>query len=106
MIQGLSCQDFFKYTSWIVIFAITTFYPISFPDDPCRENKPDKDLTEHATIKTGREMQPSFFKRMIRYRLFVTFEDTNTEIFFFTGFECKKEAVSMVLADIGKSALY
>lgn len=25
---------------------------------------------------------------MIRYRLFVSFEDTGTEIFFFTGFEC------------------
>ena len=41
---------------------------------------------------------------MIRYRLFVSFKDTDTENFFFPGFECKKETVSMVPADIGKIA--
>ena len=87
-----------------MIFAITPFYRIPFPDDPCRKNKPGKELTEHATIKTCREMHP-FFRAMIRCRLFISFEDTGTEIFFFTGFECKKEAVSMVLADISKRAL-
>jgi len=44
-------------------------------------------------------------QEMIRYRLFVSLEDTNTENFFFPGFECKKETVGMVLADIGKIAL-
>jgi len=42
---------------------------------------------------------------MIRYRLFVSLVDTNTENFFFPGFEGKKETISMVLADIGKIAL-
>jgi hypothetical protein len=36
----------------------------------------------------------------------VPFEITNTIRFFFTGFECKKEAVSMFLADIFKTALH
>jgi len=35
----------------------------------------------------------------------VSFEDTNTKLFFFTRFEFKKEAVSMVLADIFKTTL-
>jgi hypothetical protein len=35
----------------------------------------------------------------------VSFEITNTVDFFFTGFECKKEAVSMLFADIFKTAL-
>ena len=53
-----------------------------------------------------RVLHPSFFRGMIRCRLFVSFEDAGTEIFFFTGFECKKEAVSVILADIGKNALH
>ena len=36
----------------------------------------------------------------------VPFKITNTVRFFFAGFECKKEAVSMVLADIGETAFY
>ena len=35
----------------------------------------------------------------------VSFENTNTVNFFLTGFECEKETVSMILTDIGKSAL-
>jgi len=35
----------------------------------------------------------------------VSFEITDTVHFFFTGFECKKETVSMFLADIFKTTL-
>jgi len=44
-------------------------------------------------------------RELVRYRLFISFKDTNTENFLFTGFEFEKKAVSMVLADIFKTAL-
>ncbi len=36
----------------------------------------------------------------------VSFKITNTVRFFFAGFECKKKAISMVLADIFETALH
>ncbi len=36
----------------------------------------------------------------------ISFENTNTVHFLLTGFECKEEAVGMVLADIFKATLH
>ena len=36
----------------------------------------------------------------------ISFKITNTVRFFFAGFECKKKAISMVLADIFETALH
>jgi hypothetical protein len=72
---------------------------------PSAISRRDRPISSPPAISLRGELHPSSFRAMFRYRLFVSFEDTNTGGFFFTGFEFEKEAVSMVLADIFKTAL-
>jgi len=61
---------------------------------------------EHGTVSAGTifqvagDLHPLLCRERVRHQLFISFEDTNTENFLFTGFEFGKKAVSMVLADI------
>jgi uncharacterized RDD family membrane protein YckC len=55
-------------------------------------------------FQVAEKLHPSSFREMIRIGSTESFKVTFTGRIFFTGFECKKEAAGMVLADTGRTA--
>jgi hypothetical protein len=65
---------------------------------------PDREPREGMQVSCNREAVARIVRGHDQVSA-VSFENTDAVYLFFTGFERKKEAVSMVLADIFKSAL-